>query len=86
MEPKEQLRQEYNRRLRQEIRSYADLRALLWEMSADDIDLYGKRRGYVAFEFCEHPYRQGYIHYLYDDSYSEGNSKPENIWRALRAR
>ncbi len=82
---KEALREEYNRKLK-EVRSLNDLQALLKQMNADDIDLYGKRRGYWAFGFCEHPYRDGYIHYLYDDGYSVGNSKPENLWRALKAR
>ena len=45
--------------------------------------LYGKRRGYRAFDFTKYPYNSNKVHYLYDDSVSTGLSRFENLYKVL---
>ena len=70
-----------------QVQNREQLMALLAAMNkSTNLALFGKRRGYHAFDFTEHPHKPGYAHYLFDDGVSTGCCRWGNLWRVLAVR
>jgi len=62
------------------------LRKAAFEMGYGQYFLYGKRRGYNAYEFTPYPLNPKKTHYLYNDGISTGLCRYENLYRYLKFR